>query len=251
MPIIVKGRYLDGKPPIVCVPIIEKSFAGIISQVTRLVNDGVPMIEWRADYFEELSDIERVKALLGNLLDITKDTLFLVTIRSKEEGGCCEFSKDKIASTLEAISKAHVADFIDVEYFFLEDAKGLISRLQKNGALVIASHHDFIETKRADVLEAQLYEMKEGDADLVKIAVHPKNFSDVLTLMEVSKVYSEKNPSVPLISISMGETGFLSRVAGETIGSVITFGTEGQASAPGQIPRGDLEAMLELIHRYV
>ena len=250
MPIIVKGKYLDGKPPIVCVPVIEKSFAGIISQVTKLVDESVPMIEWRADYFEELSDTDRVKALLENLLDITKDTLFLVTVRSKTEGGCCEFSKEEIASVLEAISEAHVADFIDVEYFFLEDAKALISRLQHNGALVIASHHDFFETKRADVLEAQLYEMKEGDADIVKLAVYPQNFSDVLTLMEVSKVYSEKNPSVPLIAISMGETGFLSRVAGEIFGSVITFGTEGQSSAPGQISRGDLEAMLELIHRY-
>lgn len=251
MPIIVKGKYVNGAPPMVCVPVIEKSFAGIISEVTKLVNEGISMIEWRADYFEELSDSERLKTLLENLRDVTKDTLFLVTVRSKSQGGECEFSKEKTASVLEAVAEVHVADFIDVEYFFFEDAKELIGRLQNKGALVIASHHDFEETKRADVLEDQLYLMKEADPDLVKLAVYPKSFSDVLTLMEVSRVFAKKNPDLPIISISMGEKGILSRIAGEITGSVITFGTVGAKSAPGQIPRGDLETMLELMHRYV
>ncbi len=250
MPIIVKGKYINGAPPIVCVPVTEVSFAGIIKEISSLVDKKVSMIEWRADYFEELSDEERVKSLLENLCDITKDTPFLVTIRSKKEGGLCEFSKEKIASLLETVSKAHVADFIDVEYFYLDHARELISRLQQNGALIIASHHDFDETKRADYLEEQLQVMKDADVDMVKLAVYPNSFSDVLTLLEVSKTFSEANPSVPLISISMGDLGFLSRIAGEAFGSVITFGTENAVSAPGQIPRDDLEKMLSLFHKY-
>ena len=122
--------------------------------------------------------------------------------------------------------------------------------MQQNGALVIASHHDFDETKRADYLEEQLQVMKDADVDIVKLAVYPNSFSDVLTLLEVSKTFSEANPSVPLISISMGDLGFLSRIAGEAFGSVISFGTEDAVSAPGQIPRDDLEKTLSLFHKY-
>ncbi len=250
MPIIVKGRYLNGKPPVVCVPVIEKSYAGIIDQVTGLCQKKVSMIEWRADYFEELSDIERVKSLLNNLREITKDVLFLVTIRSKSQGGESKLSADETKEILLAIADCHVADFVDVEYFYFEDSKELISNLQSKGALVITSHHDFSDTKRGDVLEKWLYDMKEKDPDLIKLAVMPKCFFDVLTLMEVSCVFAEKNPEIPLITISMDELGMLSRISGELTGGVITFGTEKDASAPGQIPREDLEKMLSFIHKY-
>ena len=250
MPIIVKGKYLNGKPPVVCVPVIEKSFAGIIDQVSKLCDKDVSMIEWRADYFEELLDIDRVKDLLNHLRDVTKNVLFLITIRSKSQGGECELSQDRIKELLLAMAECHVADFMDVEYFFFEDSKTIISDLQGKGTLVIASHHDFEETKRGDVLENWLYEMKEADPDLIKLAVMPKCFSDVLTLMEVGSVFSEKNPDISVVTISMDELGVLSRISGEVTGSVITFGTEGNLSAPGQIPREDLEEMLSLIHKY-
>ena len=250
MPIIVKGKYINGKPPIICVPVTERGFADIISEINKLVQNGVSMIEWRADYFEELSDADRVRSLLNNLREVTKDVLFLVTVRSKKEGGLADLSYEEISRLLCQISEAHVADFIDVEYFTIDKPDECIKTLQTNGALVISSVHDFNETKRADVLEEQLYAMKSADPDMVKLAVYPKNFFDVLTLMEVSKVFSEKNPDTPLISVSMGDTGLLSRIAGELTGSVITFGTEGAASAPGQIPRGDLEKILGLIHKY-
>lgn len=250
MPIIVKGNYINGKPPVICVPVLEKSYAGIIDEITKLSNKGVSMIEWRADYFEELSDVSRVKSLLENLLNITKDVLLLVTIRSKSQGGKCDFSPKEIKQLLFAVAECHVADFIDVEYFFFEDSKTLISDLQNKGTLVIASHHDFKETGGKDVLENLLYKMKEADPDLVKLAVMPNRFTDVLTLMEVGNNFSKENPEIPAVIISMGELGMLSRVSGEVFGSVITFGLDSEASAPGQIPRDDLEEMLSLIHKY-
>jgi 3-dehydroquinate dehydratase-1 len=92
--------------------------------------------------------------------------------------------------------------------------------------------------------------MNDLDPDMVKLAVMPQSFSDVLSLMEASRNFADQNPMMPVISISMGEEGLLSRIAGEMTGSVITFGTEKEVSAPGQIPRKDLEEILRLIHKY-
>jgi 3-dehydroquinate dehydratase-1 len=48
--------------------------------------------------------------------------------------------------------------------------------------------------------------------------------------------------------MAMGPLGVVSRLAGETFGSVLTFGTVGAASAPGQVDAARLRAALDLIH---
>lgn len=53
----------------------------------------------------------------------------------------------------------------------------------------------------------------------------------------------------PLLTMSMGGTGTVSRLAGEIFGSCATFGTIGESSAPGQIPADELAQVLDVIHR--
>jgi 3-dehydroquinate dehydratase I len=48
--------------------------------------------------------------------------------------------------------------------------------------------------------------------------------------------------------MAMGPLGAVTRLAGETFGSVLTFGTVGAASAPGQLDAVRLRAALDLLH---
>lgn len=52
----------------------------------------------------------------------------------------------------------------------------------------------------------------------------------------------------PLVTMSMGSMGKISRIVGELTGSVITFASVGQTSAPGQIALEDMQTLLEVIH---
>ena len=52
----------------------------------------------------------------------------------------------------------------------------------------------------------------------------------------------------PLVTMSMGSLGVISRVAGEAFGSCITFGADGDVSAPGQMQADRLEMVLEALH---
>ena len=52
----------------------------------------------------------------------------------------------------------------------------------------------------------------------------------------------------PLVSMSMGNLGSMSRIAGENFGSSITFATVGKASAPGQFPIKELRMMMDALH---
>ena len=75
----------------------------------------------------------------------------------------------------------------------------------------------------------------------------PENSADVLALLRVTEMV-KKLSGRPLVTMSMGRLGLVSRLSGEVFGSAITFGTVGEASAPGQISLEKLRAVLSLLH---
>ena len=53
----------------------------------------------------------------------------------------------------------------------------------------------------------------------------------------------------PIVTMAMSSIGMVSRLAGETFGSALTFGAIGQRSAPGQPGAKELWEVLEVIHK--
>jgi 3-dehydroquinate dehydratase-1 len=87
-----------------------------------------------------------------------------------------------------------------------------------------------------------------NDGDILKIAVMPNCAEDVLILLDAARTMKEGYSDCPLIAISMGGKGIVSRISGEIFGSDLTFGASVKASAPGQIPAGDLRKIIQLLH---
>ena len=70
------------------------------------------------------------------------------------------------------------------------------------------------------------------------------SFEDSSNMALLKEFYADR----PFITMSMKKMGLISRLAGETFGSCLTFGTSGAASAPGQIDAGELSTILDLLH---
>ena len=154
---------------------------------------------------------------------------------------------DTVYDLHQVAAESNVVDFIDVEYFYTENADDEIYHLQRMGTKVITSHHDFHETPSSDVLFMLLEQMKHSNADIVKLAVMPQNTDDVLKLLAETNHFHKRYPNQPLITMSMGKLGVVSRVCGEAFGSCVTFGAGKNASAPGQVPMAKLEEILEVL----
>ena len=120
--------------------------------------------------------------------------------------------------------------------------------MRKKNKKVIISHHEFNETPNIDILENIFIEMFSLKADAVKIAVMPLNAEDVLKIFELTYRVKSKYPNIPLITISMGKLGVISRIAGGVFGSSLTFGTVRKESAPGQIEVEKLEKIMNVIY---
>lgn len=243
----VKNKVIGAGKPLVCVSVMDAEINGIVAEIKRLVASGAEMIEWRVDAFSGVQSPNAVREVLEKVAPLICDTIFVFTFRSKEQGGVCSLSSEMIRDLHHVAAESKVVDFIDVEYFYTEDADVEVYELQKMGTKVITSHHDFQETPSSDVLFMLLEQMRHSNADIVKLAVMPKTTEDVLRLLEETNHFHKRYPKKPLITMSMGKMGMISRVAGETFGSCVTFGAGKSASAPGQIEMAKLEWILEVL----
>ena len=114
--------------------------------------------------------------------------------------------------------------------------------------LVVASSHDFEKTPDEDTMLERLRYMDSQGADIPKLAVMPCDESDVAALLNATLRYKTEGGDKPVITMSMGRMGLLSRLAGEVYGSAVTFATAGKASAPGQISVDEVRYVLKLLH---
>ena len=247
----IKGKIIGKGKPLVCVPVMESSKEEILRETRRLEEAHTEMIEWRVDAFENVESPNAIREILNEMKHIIKESILVYTFRSKNQGGCKALSAADIYDIHQVAAESDVVDFIDVEYFEAKNPQKEIARLREMGVYVIASHHDFEQTPDPEVIRMLLEQIRESGADVVKLAVMPQNMWDVLHLLEGTNRFHENHPDHPLITMSMGAKGGISRVAGEFFGSCVTFGAGGQASAPGQLPVKQLEEILHILHQSV
>lgn len=247
-PIQIKNLMIGAGIPKICVPLTGTTAEKICQEATAAKKAGADLVEWRADFFESLMDKEACNQVLGKLSEILGETPLLFTIRTSEEGGNIAISMEDYGTCNRNAARSHMADLVDVEVLESpEEKKKLVAELQKEGARVIASSHDFDKTDSQEILLDRFREMEKSGADILKMAVMPHGFEDVAAIMEATNAMG-KECEKPLVSMAMGSIGSISRISGENFGSGITFGTVGAASAPGQFPIGELRSLLKALH---
>jgi 3-dehydroquinate dehydratase I len=247
--ITVKGITIGEGLPKICVSLIGQSLPQILEEVNHLKTLDADIVEWRVDFFEQVEQIDAVRAALQEIRAVLMQTPLIFTFRSAKEGGEREITVDYYFELNKVIAESGLADLIDVELFHEEEAvKTLIDSSHRNGVYVIVSNHDFQQTPPKEELLSRLCKAQELGGDIPKIAVMPTSSADVLTLLDAANTMNEQFADRPFITMSMAGKGVISRLAGEVFGSAITFGAAKTASAPGQVPVKELRSVLQLLH---
>lgn len=244
----IKGITFGSGRPVICVPVMEKKKEDIIAKIRHLTERGASMIEWRVDGFEAVEQPEKVKEIFREIAPMLDKTVFLFTFRTKKQGGCIQLEEKNILYLNELAAKSGCVDLLDLEFFEATKPEKEIRRFQRMGVRVIASHHDFEQTPDDRILHMLMDQMERGGADIAKLAVMPQNPDDVLRLLKLTNDTREKYPELPVITMSMGAYGVISRISGEFFGSCVTFGADGAVSAPGQMQMEKLDMILESLH---
>ena len=248
---IIKGKEIGNGKPLICVPVMEKESEAIINEIKLLSNSCADMIEWRVDAFGGFRDANAVRRIFEESAAYLKEKIFLYTFRSINQGGTASATTEELQDLHDLAAESGCVDLLDLEFFEEEKPHRKIHKLQEMGMKVVASHHDFDETPNKEVMKMLLEKMCAGDADIVKLAVMPKSREDVLSLLSVTSEFQKENPDTPIITMSMGALGVMSRLAGESFGSCVTFAAHEKASAPGQMQMDDVSKILEMIHKSI
>lgn len=239
----------EGSPKII-MPLVGATQQEILQEAIFVKEQNPDVVEWRVDFFEEVDDIDVVCELLGKLREIYQETLLLFTFRSLREGGNKDIGEDFYIQLNEAAIKSNMIDLVDIELFSGEAvARKLVSVAKEHKVYVVMSNHDFEKTPEKDEIVKRLCKMQEYGADIPKIAVMPTNPQDVLTLLAATYIMKTTYANGPIITMSMGGTGLISRISGELFGSSFTFASGKTASAPGQIPISELRGVLDVFHK--
>lgn len=197
----------------------------------------------------------------------------LVTLRTRSQGGGLDLDRSGYRAVLGALAEGYLEgaglrrpDAVDVEAYCadlyvpggrdLEEARAdlrlLAGLVHRAGLDVVASCHDLSGTPEEDETMDLLIDMQDDGADVVKLAATPHDAVDVARLLNATACAREIL-SVPLVTMSMGEQGAVTRVAGGVFGSALTFvlvpGPDGSwtPSAPGQLPIESVRAVHEVL----
>ena len=205
----------------VCVPIMGKNKRELLSQARDVVKMKPDIVEWRVDYLDISNKAEGdyyIHLIAKKIRNILKDIPLIYTFRTKEEGGEKSITWDLYKKYIVSAICHGDADFYDVEmyrnkdriYELFDDLKEVDEWITSEYKM-IGSNHYFDKTPSVEEMKNILLETKELGANICKLAVMPKNKADVEKLIEVSRE-TKKELDVPIITMSMGELGAVTRV---------------------------------------
>lgn len=246
------GRVTLGSGmPAICVPVMGSSLEELAQAAQRAVRAQADVIELRIDSLCAMPEIgtalEACRAVRAQAGDIP----VLFTLRTARDGGPGSTDAAAYEALLGAVMRERACDAVDCE-LSVGDAvfARLAARAKEAGVLLVGSSHEFGEIGDPARAAQWLRRQEALGADVCKAAVMTQTPAEAFHL---AAVYAEayEQLTVPMIAIAMGPAGVITRIGGACMGSCLTFGTAGEASAPGQMDAKKLRTVLEIVQEAI
>ena len=242
----INGKVLGKKnQPLICTPVVGKTRGDVMEELATIIPKRPDLLEWRVDFFEGFGDIAAVIGLASEMKSMAGDIPVIFACRSLNEGGGSNaLNESDVLKLYVAACASRCIDIIDYE---MSNAAANVAMLREvsrdNGVLMIMSYHNHQFTPDGAELTEKFIDAERLGGDVAKIVVMPRSSKDVLTLLGAT-LKASRTVRIPLVGMSMGETGSISRIAGWFFGSSITFAIGKHGSVPGQMTIEELRPVL-------
>ncbi len=214
------------------------------------------LIEFRFDYINEVKFI--TFSFLTELLSlITPKIPIIFTFRRIQERGQYNLNKDERLQILKLLVEAK-PDYLDIEMKSdIKILKIITNLAYKNNVDLIFSFHDFDDTPTyeetislIDKFEDKLVQECSVDSDKIhesvfKLIFTPQKFEDNLNVLKICRTISQDGKKI--VCFAMGELGIFSRIICVKFGSLWTYASLRDKTAPGQINIKTLREMHQLL----
>ena len=245
-----RGRKLGGDTPLMCAPLVGRTRERLLAEATRVLKQKPDLVEWRVDFFDAIGDAGAVVDAARALREVVGKRPVVFTCRAESGGGeRVALGEDAVVALYDAVAASGLVEFIDFEMDHdPEQVRRVRDSTRRHGVRLVLSYHNLAYTPGHDYLVDRVLEAERQGADVAMLQVMPRSRRDVLTLLSATEAADER-ARIPLISMAVGPMGVASRLVGGLFGSWLSFAVAESASAPGQIPIGDLVAVFDIIRR--
>jgi 3-dehydroquinate dehydratase I len=245
-----RGRKLGGETPLLCTPLVGRTRERVLAEAASVLRQKPDIVEWRVDFFEAIGDTDAVIETARALRGVVGKRPIIFTRRSETEGGeRIAIGDEEVVELYSAVAATRLVDFIDFEMGNDPEHLRRVRECTRQHAIrLILSYHNVSYTPGLDYLVDRFLEAERLGADVAMVQVMPRDRADVLRLLAATAEADDK-ARIPLISMSVGPLGSVTRMVGGLFGSWLSFGVGESASAPGQIPIGDLVTVFDIIRR--
>lgn len=210
-----------------------------VEQARLALLQGADMLEIRLDLLG-IKDTKAALEMIANLKEAV-NLPCIATNRLPNDGGKWEGPEEKRIQLL--LDILPVVDAVDVELAAVTDLREkLISTSHELGKTVIVSHHDFNRTPSIEKIKEILKMAWQRGGDIAKFAAKANSPADTMNLLRVTHEATR-----PVCMISMGDLGKHTRVTAPFYGSVLTYGSIGEAVAPGQLSIAELKRTMKVL----
>jgi 3-dehydroquinate dehydratase I len=245
----VMDRIIGAAIPLICLPLVAKTKVNLLRQAEELLSLKPDLIEWRIDGLNNVEDIDFSLQTLSDLRTKIPSVHLILTCRIHSEGGIQKISREKRLELIQRAIRTGIPDIVDIE--LCNDSQfvsTILDAAERYGIKVILSFHNFNKTPAESVIIDRLVRAQERGAHIAKAAVMPKNHQDILVLLNATLKARTEALQIPIITMSMGKLGIVTRIVGGLFGSDITFAIGKDASSPGQIPIQELRKCMATIY---
>jgi 3-dehydroquinate dehydratase/shikimate dehydrogenase len=191
-----------------CVALTPESLDEIFSQDIL----GADYVEVRLDHLKEPQQAEHAR---WDRFPVP----VIATCRGVDRGGRFPGSITEECRILDT-AVANGAKFVDIDYQFVR---------KFGSAEVIASYHNFDHTPPD--LESIIARACATSAEIAKVSTHVNRWADNRRIF----VALSRKWDKPVIATGMGDLGQITRIAGPSRGSFLSYAFSGNESAPGQV----------------
>ena len=250
-PITLNGKPLgSGRFPCICTPLVGRTHEQVLAELALVLPKQPDLLEWRVDFFAAIDQTDQVLALAAAIRAGAGGIPVLFTRRSTREGGePIPLNEEQVVALIAAVCASGAVELVDFE---MNNDPMHIARVRTaahaHGVLLLLSFHNFQSTPAQEVLCQRFAQAQALGADVAKIAVMPQRLEDVLAVLAAT-LESSRKLDIPVVSMSMGGQGALTRLFGGAFGSALSFAVGAAASAPGQVPMEDLNTVLAILQK--
>jgi len=245
-----RGRKLGGETPLLCAPLVGRTRERVLAEAAGVLRQKPDLVEWRVDFFDAIGNTRKVIETARELRDVVGKRPIIFTRRAERGGGePTEVDDAAVVELYGAVAASGLVDFIDFE---MDNDPEHLHRVRestrRHEVRLILSYHNLSYTPGFEYLVDRFLEAERLGADVAMVQVMPRDRTDVLRLLAATAEADGKS-HIPLISMSVGPLGSVTRMVGGLFGSWLSFAVGESASAPGQIPIGDLVTVYDIIRR--